>query len=313
VGVLPDGTPYFVSPFVKGTTLGQHLKAEGRLEASEVRRVVREVSAALAAAHRLDILHRDVRPDNILREDETGTHYLCDFGLAGVLESGEKPEIKLTRTGEVLGDPAYISPEQMKGIPLTDRADIYSLGILAHELLTGRCPPVAQARDGARPGDVVPPDLRPLEEYLGETDPELLDLVRRCLATEPTHRPTAADVSRKCEERAAEPPWQAPPIPGPVGRLLAALIRRRFLQIIGAYIAGSWILLEATDQMEGRALLPELAYPLALTTVVFGFIGANVLAWHHGQKGKQDMTRTERVLLGLVGVGWVVACAFVLS
>ena len=315
VGSLEDGTPYFVSPFIKGTTLTQRLKAEGRLGTEEVRQVVREVASALAAAHKLGIIHRDVRPDNVLREEDTGRHYLSDFGIAGVLETGDEEEPKITSTGEVLGNPAYISPEQVQGRPLTDRADVYSLGIMAHQLLTGHPPPPSKSPAGDRESNIIPPNLAPLREYIGTSDPDLADLITRCLAMDPASRPAAADISRKCEDRARELELRgAMPdtVPESAGNFLSLLMERRFLQIIGAYIAGGWLFIEATDQLEDRGYLPEPAYDLALNTALFGFLAANILAWYHGRKGRQGMTRMEKALLALVAVGWVVGCVLVL-
>ena len=102
------------------------------------------------------------------------------------------------------------------------------------------------------------------------------------------------------------------PIPGPTGSVLGHLIERRFLQIIGAYIAGSWLFLEAADQLEGRGLIPLPSYSLALTTAIFGFLATNILAWYHGQKGRQNMTGLEKALLALMVLGWVVACGAVI-
>jgi serine/threonine protein kinase len=316
VGSLSDGTPYLVSPFVKGTTLAQRLKAEGRLGTEEVRQVIREMASALAAAHKLGIIHRDVRPDNVLREEETGRHFLSDFGIAGVLERGDDLEPRITVTGELLGDPAYISPEHVEGKPLTDRADVYSLGIMAHQLLTGHTPPPAQTSEKHQTTSVIPPDLSPLREYLGQTDPDLVDLVTRCLAMDPASRPAAADISRRCDERernleriAAAPSS----IPRPAANLLSLLMERRFLQILGVFLLGGWFLIEFTDQLERRGILPEPANALAWNTAAFGFIATNILAWYHGSPGKHEMTGLEKVLLALVGLGWVVGCVVVVA
>lgn len=316
VGSLGDGTPFLVYPFVKGTTLKERLKAEGRLGTEEVRKVIRETASALAAAHRLGIIHRDLRPDNVLREEDTGRHYLSDFGIAGVLDTGDSTEPKITMTGEVLGHPAYISPEQLDGLPLTDRSDVYSLGIMAHELLTGH-PPLHRDRgpEGGK-SSVIPSDLGPLREYLAASDPDLVDLITRCLATDPASRPAAVDIVRKCEDRALEAELQsaAPDfLPARAGRLLSPLIERRFFQIIGAYVAGGWVFIEATDQLESRGYLPEPAYQIALATGLFGFLATNVLAWYHGRKGRQRMPGLEKAILGMLVVGWISSCVLLLS
>lgn len=312
VGSLSDGTPYLVSPFVKGTTLTQRLKAEGRLSPTEVRRVLREVASALAAAHKLGIIHRDVRPDNVLRADETGRHSLCDFGIAGVLETGEESGAKITQTGEMLGHPAYISPEQMDGRPLTDRADIYSLGVLAHQLLTGQPPPPRDdpRRGSGKKGAVAA--LEPLADYLGDSDPELAKLIGRCLATDPAYRPSAGDVERTLagDRRATAGDKFDQMVEANLGKLI---FRKRLPQILGAYIAGAWIGVEIISEVQTRALVPEWLFWLASVSAVFGFFAVSILGWFHGEKGRQTMPKVERWLLWTLGVGWVATAVWMIA
>ncbi len=263
VGSLSDGTPFLVSPFVKGTTLAQRLKAEGRLNPTEVRRVLREVASALAAAHKLGIIHRDVRPDNVLRADENGRHSLCDFGIAGVLETGEESGAKITQTGEMLGHPAYISPEQMDGRPLTDRADIYSLGVLAHQLLTGHPPPPRDdpRRDSGKKGATAALALEPLADYLGDTDQDLVELIGRCLATDPAHRPSAGDVERKLSTRSGEPAMSKAERVMEVN-LGNLIFRKRLPQILGGYLAAAWLAVESVEFFQTRGIRTRCAFPV---------------------------------------------------
>ncbi|MGW8267757.1 MAG: serine/threonine-protein kinase, partial [Longimicrobiales bacterium] len=304
VDVLPNKTPYFVMPFIKGTTLAQRLKAEGRLSPAEVRVVMLEVAAALAAAHRRGIVHRDVRPDNILREEETGKNILSDFGIAGVLETGEEQGPKLTRTGEFLGNPAYISPEQMDGKPLTERSDIYSLGIMGHELLTGHTPPPEEPRIGKAGRRAV----SALEEYAegwAPVDRRLVELIIHCLAKHPGHRPTAADIVRKLKQDEQEAAIRKPDATEEI-KPLKLLLQRRIPQILGGYIAAAWLTLEFTGYLVDQTPLPPLAETLTLVSLPFGFLVVTILAWFHGMKGRQRMPAAEKWLLGGVGVGWVI-------
>ncbi len=313
VGTLSDGTPYHTSRFVKGTSMAHRLKAEGRLPPEEVRGVVREVASALAAAHKLGIIHRDVCPDNVLLEEETGEHFLCDFGIAGVLDTEDDLAEKLTRTGEILGHPDYISPEQMTGDSLTDRSDIYGLGVMAHKLLTGHPPPPGD-KVIQRPGRTVPlPDLGPLREYLGASDPDLVDLIARCLAINPTERPSAADISRKCEERKAAGEAIGLGTPDNPGDPVRALFDRRLPQILGAYVAAAWLTLEFTQYMVAHQYLPGAAERLVLMSVPFGFLAVTILGWFHGKKGRQTMPALEKWLLAGVGWGWGVGVGWVMG
>jgi serine/threonine protein kinase/DNA-binding SARP family transcriptional activator len=312
VGALADGTPFYILPFVKGTTLGQRLKAEGRLPPSEVRKVIRDVASALGAAHRLSVIHRDVRPDNVLADEESGRYHLCDFGIAGVLETGEEGEERITSTGEVLGHPAYMSPEQTAGGPLTDRADVYSLGVMAHELLLGRVPPPGKGPERKSSQGQPPPDLEPLRDHVGASDPDLVDLVSRCLAPNPAHRPSAADIERKCEERAqAQEGWWADALTSRWAPT-RALFERRLPQMLLASILASWGIFEFSKELVERGHLPEITETLILMTIPFGLLAVSILGWFHGKKGPQEMPLVEKWLLGLLALGWVAGGVMVL-
>lgn len=195
VGSLADDTPYIVMQYVRGRSLGDRLVAEGPLPVAEVRRFLADVASGLEAAHRRRIVHRDVKPANVLYEEETGRVFLTDFGIAAMLVTGEEDVPRITTRGHVIGDLRYRSPEQLRGEEVTELADIYGLGLLGFELLTGESPyetissaqlVTAHIREAPR----RPSDLRP------ELDAELEALLLRCLEKVPAHRPAAADVVR---------------------------------------------------------------------------------------------------------------------
>ncbi|HEX5727404.1 MAG TPA: protein kinase [Longimicrobiaceae bacterium] len=194
IGRTPGGLPFIVLPYVDGGSLEDRLAAAGRFSGEEVRRYVGQTAAGLAAAHRLGIVHRDVRPANLLYDRETDRVLLSDFGLAAVLETGAEQVQRLTRPGERLGNPAYASPEQLRGEPVTERADVYSLGVVAFELLTGRLP-----FDAATPLEMTAAHLRREPPRAAEVcegvDPELDDLTARCLNKRPEQRPFAVDIA----------------------------------------------------------------------------------------------------------------------
>jgi serine/threonine-protein kinase len=179
-----DGMPYFVMGYVRGESLAARLRRDGRLPEDEARRILAEVADALDHAHRQGVVHRDVKPDNVLLEDESGRALLTDFGLAKALGKGET----LTRIGSVAGTPDYMSPEQAAGrADLDGRSDIYSLGVMAYEMIGGRLP-----FEGRTPGDVLtrhltqqPPPLRTLTATASEAT---VQAVERCLAKDPAAR-----------------------------------------------------------------------------------------------------------------------------
>ncbi|MEP6689300.1 MAG: protein kinase [Gemmatimonadales bacterium] len=160
-GVMPPGSElaglYYVTPFVRGESLRQRLKRDSRLPVAEAVAIACDVADALAYAHGQGVVHRDIRPENILLE--SGQAIVADFGIAGVLESagGER----LSASGIVLGVPAYSSPEQGSGSrELDGRSDVYSLGCVLYEILGGE-PPFTGATRAAvlarHLGDTVPP------------------------------------------------------------------------------------------------------------------------------------------------------------
>lgn len=143
-GATPDGTLYIAMEFVDGKPLSEVITREGPLEPERVIKILRQASGALDEAHGQGIIHRDLKPDNIVltnRAGETDFVKVLDFGIAARSESTDaQREQKLTQQGTVLGTPPYMSPEQFTGKALDARSDIYSLGVMAYEMLSGRLP-----------------------------------------------------------------------------------------------------------------------------------------------------------------------------
>jgi tetratricopeptide (TPR) repeat protein len=197
-----DGLLYYVTPYVTGESLWHRLSRDGALMIDEAVRLLREVTSALAFAHEQGVIHRDLKPGNILLQH--GHVLLADFGIARALHKASKDAggDRLTITGERLttvglglGTPGYMAPEQLAGDADVDaRADIYALGVVAYEMLTGRLPFVGHA-----PGRLLvaqmtqePPSLSSVNARVPD---ELSGVVMRCLRTEPGDRwPSAEEV-----------------------------------------------------------------------------------------------------------------------
>lgn len=204
VGSLSDDVPYLVMEYVEGQTLAEYLAALGPIDPQEGREILQSVAAALEAAHREKVVHRDVRPDNILREDDSGRILLTDFGVAAIMASGSETVERLTATGELLSDTDYSSPEQLRGGEPSEQTDVYSFGILAYKILAGRGP-----YDTETPQDLVVAHLREEPRRLRDLRPgvpEALDrIVYRCLSKNPRQRPRASQLTSLLEEETARP------------------------------------------------------------------------------------------------------------
>jgi eukaryotic-like serine/threonine-protein kinase len=143
-GSTDDGTLYIAMEFLDGKALNRVIETEGALDPRRVGQIVRQIAGSLDEAHRQGIVHRDLKPENVLlieRAGEKDVVKLVDFGIAARTESAEREkEQKLTQQGMVLGTPPYMSPEQFTGKALDLRSDVYSLGVMVYEMLTGQLP-----------------------------------------------------------------------------------------------------------------------------------------------------------------------------
>jgi serine/threonine protein kinase len=181
-----NGVPFMAMPLLKGETLADRLDREKKLPVADVVRIGREILCGLAAAHGAGIVHRDIKPANIWLEGEKGRVKILDFGLARAAE-----DTHLTRTGTVVGTPAYMSPEQASGKPVGPRSDIFSLGSVMYDMCAGR-PPFDAPDEMAMLVAVATAKPRAITE-LNKAVPELLvRLIMRFLAKHVDDRPQTA-------------------------------------------------------------------------------------------------------------------------
>jgi eukaryotic-like serine/threonine-protein kinase len=255
VGESPDRLVYFIMAFIDGEPLSAKLKRRGRLPPEEARRIMTETADALGAAHALGIIHRDVKPDNILLEGSRGRVVVTDFGIAKALYS-TTGGAALTATGAAMGTPHYMSPEQAAGDREIDgRSDLYSLGVVAYQLLVGELPFHAPTVPGILMKQIT--ERAPLLTNKRPDCPEdLAAAVMRCLEKDPEDRwPTADALRRALESRSAmlyrsrsataapSRNFEAPPAPTPPSRTRhaarqarrrARLERHRGLPVVSA-------------------------------------------------------------------------------
>jgi len=197
VGELPKlATPYFLMQFVEGTTLRAEVRPGEIVPDTKARRIVGEVAMALSAAHARGLVHRDIKPANIMLDRESGRAVVVDFGISATVAGYRERGRRLSVKGMFVGTPAYMSPEQASGEDVTPASDVYSLGIVAFELLTGRLPFTGRSAvdimAGHGSGDAAPliRTLRP------ELHPQLAELIDRALRKDPEERPSADEIAR---------------------------------------------------------------------------------------------------------------------
>ena len=180
------GLLYLVMRLLPGRSLGDRI-AEGKLPAPEAARIALECARALAAAHAVGVVHRDIKPANILL-DANGNATVADFGIALVTS---RPARELA--GSTVGTPHYMSPEQSLGEPIDGRSDVYALGVVLYEMLTGSCPFL-----GRNATEVIAQHISAPVPDVSQREPEtpvaLVRLVERMLAKDPAGRPTAAQL-----------------------------------------------------------------------------------------------------------------------
>jgi len=198
------GLVYFVMGYVDGESLAARLRRRDRLPVEEARRIMKETADALGLAHAMSVIHRDIKPDNILLEGTRRRVMVTDFGIAKALSdigSGT-----LTGTGVAIGTPAYMSPEQAAGDREIDaRSDLYSLGVVAYEMLTGEVPFKAPTVAGILLKQVTQP-VPSIVEGRPDCPEDLASTVLRCLDKEPENRwPTADALRRALESRTSAP------------------------------------------------------------------------------------------------------------
>jgi eukaryotic-like serine/threonine-protein kinase len=183
-----DGTVWFTMRYVDGESLGDRIRARGALGASEIARILREVSWGLAYAHARGVIHRDIKPDNILLDRDSGRAVLTDFGIARDMDAESRG---LTIAGHVLGTVHYMSPEQASGDVVDARSDIYALGVVGFHALTGALP-----FDGPAHSVLVAHVTKPapaVHAMAPEALGSLARVIDRCLQKEPTDRFPSAD------------------------------------------------------------------------------------------------------------------------
>jgi len=310
VGMLEDETPFIVMEYVEGRNLADVLQADGVMTVDQACSTLSQVASALAAAHEKGIVHRDIKPENVVRERDSDRVVLTDFGIAGILETGTETITRITQQGQLLGDPRYMSPEHLRGEPITEESDVYSLGIMGYELLTLRGPYNAKSNVLMATAHLRQEPI-PLAELRPDADPSLGELLERCLAKNPLHRPRASDVA-KALERITEDPHAEPgktEAGPPAGeglpaafqnmpalqRFLGELRRRHVYHVAVFYVLVAGTILTGADLMLDALPVPENTLKVLVAVALGGFPVALVISWMFDLTSK-GVRRTESVV-----------------
>jgi len=254
-----DGLVWFTMPRVHGESLRDWLRRDPQPPIGEVRRILADVAGALHAAHEAGVVHRDIKPDNILLEGDERRVLVTDFGIAKALDAGDSA---ITATGMAIGSPDYMSPEQAAGEPLDHRADVYSLGVVGYEMIAGQLP--------FGEGTVATVLLR----HAREAAPSLLDLrpacpaslstaIARCLEKIPTARWGSMAELREAllTARRDSGPEIVPASPASVDRRLLA---RASVYVLGPALAATLDLTRTLPWLVSPVVLGAVALAVAL-------------------------------------------------
>jgi len=299
-----DGGTYFiVMEFIDGRALSSILRTAGPMHPDRAAEIGADVAIALAYAHRHGVIHRDVKPGNVLITED-GIVKVTDFGIARAINTEES----LTQTGAVMGTATYFSPEQAEGMGVDARSDIYSLGVVLFEMVTGRPPfmgdtPVAVASKHVRENPPTPREINP------SVPPDLEAIILKCLAKSPEYRYATGDdlrvdLLRFREGRAVgavAPPMMAAPTMMGTTQALPYSGTQTLAQVAGGHDV------EEPERSRTGLYAGLLAVLLVALAVVVVFLGQSLGWWHIGSGSNtvtlpdvagQTVTEAEHTLHG---------------
>jgi tetratricopeptide (TPR) repeat protein len=278
------GVLYYTMPLIEGESLRTRIAREGELPIGQTIRIMRDVVDALACAHERGIVHRDIKPDNVL----ISRHHalVTDFGVAKALSEATGPS-SVTSAGVALGTPAYMAPEQATADPHIDhRADIYAVGALGYEMLTGH-PPFSGSSPQAVLAAQVTQRPEPVDKARGAVPPNLAGLVMRCLEKRPADRwQSAEELLQHLDAMATPSGGTAATLasPGTAGRT-ERVVAHHPARILALFLAASAVVLVITWLLMLQLGLPDWVLLAAAILLAIGFpiiFATAVVGWRGG-------------------------------
>jgi eukaryotic-like serine/threonine-protein kinase len=282
-GVLEDGIPYFVMELLVGETLAVRMRARGPLPPRDAIGIAQRIADALSASHAANVIHRDLKPENVFLVGASDVR-IVDFGAAKIVGGS-----KLTRPGVVFGTPYYMSPEQAAGQPIDGRADVYSLGILVFEMLTGRVPFEADTYMGVLTKHMFQQPPKPSEAIASGVRLGVLeDVVMRALEKEPSARYASMTEVRKALDDAEKnrvsdaPPARTQPLV-PLGTMRLSTAER---------IERSVEKQLAREKLLRRKQVTTAAVAMAITLLALGSVAVFVSKGRETASSLPDPSKT---------------------
>jgi serine/threonine protein kinase len=253
-----SGHPFITMEFVSGEDLHKLLRRIGRLSPDKALQVSRQLCAGLAAAHEAGVLHRDLKPANVML-DARGNVRITDFGLA--ILAGDLHEMNA-------GTPGYMAPEQLAGNEVTTRSDIYALGLVLHELFTGK-----RVLEPRHPSDLVRGAIRrPSLIIMPGVHPFIQQVIGRCLDTNPAKRPTSVEHVASVLSRASRLGSSPAPAPKPAPQPQDPILPRLAWSIVGSSLAGGALTLMLAPWSTGLGLAFDTQGPDGSLTHAFTWL-----------------------------------------
>ena len=283
-----EGAHYITMEYVPGEDLKSFIRRSGQLAVGTSLRITQQVAEGLAEAHRLGVVHRDLKPSNVMIDKE-GSARIMDFGIARSIRG-----LELTREGIAVGTPAYMSPEQARGKDLDQRTDIWSLGVVLYEMLTGQLP-FKGKNEQAVVHSILNDEPKPLAGLRSDVTGELGKIVEKALAKSPDKR--YANIDEMLEDlQSVEKEHETKEVIPKVS-LLKELWRRRVPQILGIYIIAALAIVEFVKWLMNRYFLSPNLPDFSLVALLSLIPAVSILAYFHGRLGRAKWAKAEKIVI----------------